>query len=81
MLDLSMPGVSGYSIYTTLKRNNGLRMNRVIIITGQRLFDSDLREMMHSGVQRIMKKPFSLMDLYNEMTKLSSLPTRQTVQV
>lgn len=76
-----MPGVSGYSIYTTLKRNNGLRMNRVIIITGQRLFDSDLREMMHSGVQRIMKKPFSLMDLYNEMTKLSSLPTRQTVQV
>ncbi|NDB91797.1 MAG: response regulator [Nitrososphaeria archaeon] len=81
LLDLSMPGVSGYSIYTHLKKTNMLRLNRVIIITGNRLFDSDIREMMHSGVQRIIKKPFSLMDLYNEMIKISSLPTKQTIHV
>ena len=81
LLDLSMPGVSGYSVYTTLKRNNGLKTNKVIIITGHRLFDSDLREMLHSGVQRVLKKPFGLMDLYNEMIKLSSLPSHQTIRV
>ena len=81
LLDLSMLGISGHSIYTHLKKTNMLRWNRIIIITGSRLFDSDIREMMHSGVQRIIKKPFSLMDLYNEMIKISGLPTRQTVHV
>jgi DNA-binding response OmpR family regulator len=81
LLDLGMPGFSGFSVYSHLKKTNSLKTNKIIVMTGQRLFDSDIREMMYSGVQRIMKKPFSLMDLYDEISKISRLPSRQTVRV
>lgn len=81
LLDLNMPKFSGFNVYTHLKKTNMLRMNKIIIITAQRLFENDIREMMHSGIQRVMRKPFSLMELYAEITKLSGLPSRQTVHV
>ncbi|MGQ0606647.1 MAG: response regulator [Candidatus Nitrosotenuis sp.] len=71
LLDLNMPGFSGFNIYSFLKAHNNLKSSHVIVITGQRLFDKDVREMMLAGVKRIIKKPFSLNDLYDEFRQLS----------
>ncbi|MFM8658750.1 MAG: response regulator [Candidatus Nitrosotenuis sp.] len=80
LMDLNMPLVSGLDIYDRLKKSNIVKKTKVIIMTGQPVSDMEAREMMYMGILRIVKKPFVLAELYNEMIKLHKLLLQRNIK-
>ena len=59
MLDLAMPGFSGYDVIKSLKEDDVIESKNIVVFTAS----SDpkiINEIRNSGVKEVFKKPFSL---------------------
>ena len=67
LLDIAMPGYSGFDILKQLK-NQGVRHENIVILTASDLKIEDFKDYTEVGVREILKKPFGL-DRFDEVVK------------
>jgi DNA-binding response OmpR family regulator len=67
LLDIAMPGYSGFDILKQLK-NQGVRHENIVILTASNLKIEDFKDYTEVGVREILKKPFGL-DRFDEVVK------------
>ncbi len=67
LLDIAMPGYSGFDILKQLK-NQGVRHENIVILTASDLRIEDFKDYTEVGVREILKKPFGL-DRFDEVVK------------
>ena len=67
LLDIAMPGYSGFDILMQLK-NRGVTHENIVIITASDLKIEDFNDYAEVGVREILKKPFGL-DRFDEVVK------------
>ena len=67
LLDMAMPGYSGFVILMQLK-NRGVTHENIVIITASDLKIEDFNDYAEVGVREILKKPFGL-DRFDEVVK------------
>jgi DNA-binding response OmpR family regulator len=72
LLDLAMPGFSGFDVLDQLKKENLVELNNILIITATKLNDNEAQDLLSNGVRRIIKKPFSLSELRKEIEEIDS---------
>lgn len=61
--DISMPNSDGFEMLNVLRRGNYLTGIRVILMSG--VLDVDLQQVDKSGADTLLRKPFSLQELYD----------------
>jgi DNA-binding response OmpR family regulator len=67
LLDIAMPGYSGFDILKQLK-NQGVTHENIVILTASDLKIEDFKDYTEVGVREILKKPFGL-DRFDEVVK------------
>lgn len=67
LLDIAMPGYSGFDILKQLKKQ-GVRHENIVILTALDLKMEDFKDYVEVGVREILKKPFGL-DRFDELVK------------
>ena len=67
LLDIAMPGYSGFDILNQLK-NQGVTHENIVILTASDLKIEDFNDYTEVGVREILKKPFGL-DRFDEVVK------------
>ena len=67
LLDIAMPGYSGFDILKQLK-NQGVMHENIVILTASDLKIEDFKDYTEVGVREILKKPFGL-DRFDEVVK------------
>ena len=72
ILDLAMPDISGYDVLESLKNEGLLRPNKIIISTAS-IADNVVEEMLSIGVKAILRKPLSLEQLDETMSRFRHL--------
>jgi len=72
ILDLAMPGISGYDVLESLKNEGLLRPDKIIISTAS-IVDNVVEEMLSIGVKAILRKPLSLEQLDETMSRFRHL--------
>lgn len=68
VLDLSMPGCSGFDIIDKLEEEDKLKDNKIIVFTAASVSESDLNALVDRGVHGYLTKPID-MDLFLEKIK------------
>jgi DNA-binding response OmpR family regulator len=63
LLDLAMPGFSGFDIFKALKDEGLLASKNIVIFTASSVTDNEIQEMLLTGAKGILKKPISIDDL------------------
>jgi two-component system, OmpR family, response regulator len=63
ILDLAMPEFSGLDIINSLKKDNLLEKNRIIVLTASSLNVEETESIVHDGVRAVLKKPISIDEL------------------
>jgi two-component system OmpR family response regulator len=67
LLDLAMPEFSGMDIIKSLKQDNLLEKNKVVVLTASTLNQDDIDSLIRDGVRTVLKKPISLDELSSIM--------------
>lgn len=68
-LDLAMPEYSGLDVFDKLREENLLASNNVIIFTASSIQDNEISSMIDSGAKHILKKPCTLDQINDVVTK------------
>jgi len=63
LLDLAMPGFSGFDIFKALKDEGLLASKNIVIFTASSVTDNETQEMLLTGAKGVLKKPISIDDL------------------
>ena len=63
LLDLAMPGFSGFDIFKALKDEDLLKSKNIVIFTASSVTDNEVQEMLLTGAKAVLKKPISIDDL------------------
>jgi len=63
LLDLAMPGFSGFDIFKALKDEGLLASKNIVIFTASSVTDNEIQEMLLTGAKGVLKKPISIDDL------------------
>ena len=71
LLDLAMPEFSGLDVFNKLKEENLLKSNNVIIFTASSTQNSEINEMMEGGAKYILKKPSSIDEILDVVTRFT----------
>ncbi len=71
LLDLAMPEFSGLDVFNKLKEENLLKSNNVIIFTASSTQNSELNDMMKGGAKYILKKPSSIDEILDAVTRFT----------
>ena len=72
MLDLAMPGLSGYDILDILEKKHELVNQNIVIFTASAASDIDLIKLKKRGVKETLRKPVSLATLNQVITNVSN---------
>jgi DNA-binding response OmpR family regulator len=72
ILDLSMPGVSGYDILDELKKQNKISSHNILVLTALNLNLDDEEELERRGVKRVLRKPIGLQELYSMLEEITT---------
>ena len=67
LLDIAMPGYTGFDMLNQLKKQ-GVRHENIVILTALDLKLEDFKDYTEVGVREILKKPFGL-DRFDEVVK------------
>jgi two-component system OmpR family response regulator len=67
LLDLAMPEFSGMDIIKSLKQDNLLEKNKVVVLIASTLNQDDIDSLIRDGVRTVLKKPISLDELSSIM--------------
>ena len=60
VLDLAMPGFTGFDILDSLEAKGLLKSLKVIILTAAELSENQIESMIRRGVKKVLKKPIPL---------------------
>ena len=71
ILDLAMPEYSGIDIINSLKKDNLLGKNRIIVLTASSLNEEDTNNLVRDGVRAVLKKPISVDELTEAMQQFT----------
>ena len=72
ILDYMLPDVNGNVVCKTIRQNPTFEHTKIIIVSG--VIDRDeIDQLLQSGADAFLKKPFSIDDLVNKMTELLAL--------
>ncbi len=71
LLDLAMPEFSGLDVFNKLKEDNLLKSNNVMLYTASSTQNSEINEMMEGGAKYILKKPSSIDELLDVVTRFT----------
>jgi DNA-binding response OmpR family regulator len=63
LLDIAMPNFSGMDVLRTLKKEDLLKSENIIIFTASSITDRDIDDFVAAGAKGVLKKPVSLDDL------------------
>jgi len=66
LLDIAMPNFSGMDVLKTLKKEDLLKSENIIIFTASSITDRDIDGFVDAGAKGVLKKPVSL----DELTEL-----------
>jgi two-component system, OmpR family, response regulator len=78
ILDLAMPDVSGFDIINNLKSEGLLRSQNIVILTAVPLSEAETTSLLsQDGINRIMKKPLSIEDMEEIVTKIADKNTQK----
>jgi DNA-binding response OmpR family regulator len=66
LLDIAMPNFSGKDVLKTLKKEDLLKSENIIIFTASSITDRDIDDFVDAGAKGVLKKPVSL----DELTEL-----------
>jgi DNA-binding response OmpR family regulator len=69
LLDLAMPGFSGFDIFKALKDEDLLKSKNIVIFTASSVTDNEVQEMLLTGAKGVLKKPISIDDLIETVEK------------
>lgn len=69
LLDLAMPGFSGFDIFKALKDEDLLKYKNIVIFTASSVTDNEVQEMLFTGAKGVLKKPISIDDLIETVEK------------
>lgn len=72
ILDLKMPGVDGFSILNFVRQEKSLKGLNVVVASGAD--DASLKRAMECGANVVLPKPFSNLELMQEVHRLNPLP-------
>jgi DNA-binding response OmpR family regulator len=73
LLDIAMPDFSGIDILRTLKKDDLLKSENVIIFTASSITDRDIDDFVASGAKGVLKKPVSLDELTELVEKYNTI--------
>jgi len=62
LMDLAMPGFSGYDIVKALKDSGEIESKNIVIITASSKADEDIA-LLDAGAKEILRKPVSISDI------------------
>ena len=60
VLDLAMPGFTGFDILDSLETKGLLKSLKIIILTAAELSENQIENMIKRGVKKVLKKPIPL---------------------
>jgi DNA-binding response OmpR family regulator len=69
LLDLAMPDFSGIDIFDTLKEQNLIGSNNIVIFTASSIDESEIKRMLEEGARGIVYKPLSIDQLEDMLKK------------
>ena len=69
LLDLAMPGFSGFDIFKALKDEDLLKYKNIVIFNASSVTDNEEQGMLLSGAKGVLKKPISIDDLIKTVEK------------
>ena len=73
ILDLAMPGVSGFDIINHLKSEGLLQSQNVVILTAVPLSEAETSSLLsQEGISHVMKKPLSIEEMEEIVMKVSA---------
>ena len=70
-LDLAMPEFSGLDVFNKLKEEQLLDTNNIIIFTASSTQSTEIANMLKDGAKYILKKPSSIDEILDVVTKLT----------
>lgn len=62
-LDLAMPGFSGYDVIESMKKNDTMKNQKIIVLTAVSLEQKDIDFLLSQGVHVVLQKPIPLNQL------------------
>ncbi|MFC1676356.1 response regulator [Planctomycetota bacterium] len=72
LLDYMLPDVNGNVVCRTIRRNPDFENIKIIIISGVVKAD-EIEDLLESGAEGFIKKPFNITDLTNQITSVLSM--------
>jgi two-component system, OmpR family, response regulator len=69
ILDYMLPDVNGNVVCQTIRRNAEFEHTKIIIVSGV-INQDEIDELLKSGAQGFIKKPFNIAELVNEIAKV-----------
>ena len=72
ILDLSMPGMSGYQVLDELKKHDKISSNNILVLTALNINFDDEAELQTRGVKRILRKPIALQELHKMLEEITA---------
>ena len=60
LLDLLMPGFSGYDVIESLNNSGSITNQKIIILTAVSLTESEIQSLISHGVHMVLQKPIRL---------------------
>jgi len=60
ILDLAMPGFTGFDVLDYLEENGLLKKLKIVILTAAELSEKDTENLLKRGVNKVLKKPIPL---------------------
>ena len=71
LLDLAMPGFSGYDVIDALEKNDNLKQNKIIVFTASNVSQEKLDELVSRGVKDYILKPADLDELLEKLKDIA----------
>ena len=72
LLDLAMPGFSGLDVIESLKKNNKLKEQKIIIFTASSATDKEIEVLLqYDGIKICIRKPADINDLINKVEEVA----------
>ena len=74
LLDLAMPEFSGMDVINSLKKENLIEKNNIVILTASALDEQEIQNLLSEGIKSVLKKPISVEELTNTIMQMQGLP-------
>ncbi len=69
LLDLTLPEFSGYDIFNSLKQEDLLKHNNILLFTASYISDDNIQKILSDGAKGIIKKPVSIDKILEALEK------------